>query len=101
MRVYPVPHLQTGSDYAKRIAAKYMIEEDKATIVRKEVLRELLSEFGLTLEDYDPFASGREWSKVSGAIGQPAEKYLNFDSDEWDWLEPLLMELRERRMTDG
>jgi len=60
--------------------------ETKA-VARADELRGLLREFGLTLAGFDP-----------GVLVQTeAGGSLQFDGAQWRFLEPLLMELRERR----
>ena len=59
-------------------------------MARMTELRELLAEFGLSLRAYDPGVS------ASQKIGTK-DLSLDFDGVEWAWLEPLLVELRDRR----
>ena len=72
-------------------------KEVRAITKRATFLRRLLKENGLILGGFDPGVLAykkigknpftKEWTTVS----------LNFDSNEWRWLEPLLLELRKAR----
>lgn len=72
-------------------------KETRAIIKRATFLRRLLKENGLILGGFDPGVLAikrvgknhftKKWHTVS----------LNFDSHEWGWLEPLLLELRKHR----
>jgi hypothetical protein len=66
-----------------------MTARDKAVGKRMKEIRDLLRDFGLLLHSYDP---GVTCYRVDnkGAL-------LDFGRDEWELLEPLLIELRERR----
>lgn len=59
-------------------------------------IRELIKEFGLTLCGHDPgisaYVDGRPELKASSWNGP-----FKLDDVEWNWLEPLLKELRDRR----
>ena len=59
---------------------------DLAITKRMNFLRKLLKDFGLTLRAYDP-----------GIAASLDGKSLDFDRAEWDWIEPLLIELRASR----
>lgn len=65
---------------------------------RMKEIRELLDSFGLVLAGYDPGVTAHIRSEPAargqGWGGEP----INFDCHEWRWLEPLLVELRERRL---
>ncbi len=63
-----------------------MTATDRETVARMDYLRELLKEFGATLRGYDP-----------GIAAIHNGTRLDFEGAEWAWLEPLLVELRERR----
>jgi hypothetical protein len=58
---------------------------------RSEGLQDLLLEFGLRLAGFDPGVLAR---------GIKDGMSYNFDRHEWEWLEPLLAELRRRRNED-
>lgn len=63
-------------------------------VARMDFLRDLLKEFGASLYGYDP--------GVSAVLPNPdrpgyAGTMLDFERGEWAWLEPLLVELREKR----
>ena len=74
-------------------------KETKAILKRMTFVRRLLKENGLILAGYDPGVLAvrrigknpftKQWHTVS----------LNFESAEWGWLEPLLLELRKLRRT--
>lgn len=74
-----------------------MTAEDKALLARMKDLRELLAEFGLRLSGYDPgvtaLINDKPGLRGDGWGGEP----ITFDSVEWKWLEPLLVELRQLR----
>ena len=72
-----------------------MKSDDKAIQERAKFLRELLQEFGSRLSGFDPGVSALLPGKGRG--GGWAGEQLSFDSLEWGWLEPLLIELRNRR----
>lgn len=55
-------------------------------IKRHEELKALLAEFGLRLTAWEPGVAARD-------KGGP----LDFGDREWQWLEPLLRELKQRR----
>lgn len=59
---------------------------DKEVVHRADFLHTLLSEFHATLDSLDPDV-GCDWYGAR----------LSFNEDEWEWLEPLLVELREIR----
>jgi len=63
--------------------------ETKALIARMAELRGLLTEFGLELCGFDPGVLAR-WPERGGS--------LQFDRAQWSFIEPLLKELRERRV---
>lgn len=70
--------------------------EDKKLCARMKEIRDLIKEFGLTLVGYDPGISAAvdakpklAWDRWSGPI--------RLNQNEWEWLEPLLQELRMRR----
>ena len=71
------------------------VDPDRALCLRMKFIRELLSEFGAKLSGYDPGVTAYLDGKCRGD-GYFGE-HLSFDSKEWAWLEPLLVELRERR----
>ena len=59
---------------------------DRAVTKRMNFLRKLLKDFGLTLRAYDP-----------GIAASLEGKPFDFGKAEWDWIEPLLIELRASR----
>lgn len=71
--------------------------EDKKLVARMKEIRELISEFGLTLYGHgagitahlknDPKLRGDGWGGES----------ITFNGIEWKWLEPLLKELQALR----
>lgn len=70
--------------------------ENRSICKQAKHLRELLKEFGLTLVGFDPGITASvdahpelRWSAWHGPI--------KLDHDEWKWLEPLLLELRDFR----
>jgi hypothetical protein len=75
-------------------------KENAEICKRAKFLRELLSEFGATLVGFDPGVTadikGFPRSLPGSGAGFWGE-HMSFDSAEWKWLEPLLMELRELR----
>lgn len=64
--------------------------EAKQIIERADYLRSLLNEFGARLHSFDPGV----------AAMLPDTQLMSFGQAEWEWLEPLLIELRDRRMTE-
>lgn len=68
---------------------KRLSKQDKELVQRIDELRELLAEFGLALHGYDP--------GVSAVRKDSPHTLLNFNFAEWQWLEPLLIELRQHR----
>lgn len=70
-------------------------EENKELIAERDELRPLLAEFGATLCGWDPGVTAYLPNKVRGD-GWMGES-LTFDGNEWAWLKPLLIELREAR----
>lgn len=70
-------------------------------INRANHLRTLLQEFGAQLYGFDPGVSAQlidyPEARGHGAFSEP----LSFNSTEWQWLEPLLVELRELRKKAG
>lgn len=68
--------------------------EVKAIVARSKHLRELLDYFGLVLVGFDPGVSARN----PNATDYFKRLSYNFDSQEWAWLEPLLVELRDLRI---
>lgn len=62
---------------------------------RTKFLRELLGEFGASLHGHDPGVTAF-LPNGAGGDGYMGED-LSFNREEWGWLEPLLVELREAR----
>jgi hypothetical protein len=78
------------------VVSKAEAAENKRLIQERDHLRGLLAEFGLTLIGWGNgvTASVKDQPNLRGhAWGGP----INFDHTEWKWLEPLLVELRDRR----
>ena len=75
-------------------------EADKALVERMTGIRELLAEFEAQLSGFDPGVSALVKGREPGFPGIAAGcfgEHLAFDRTEWEWLEPLLQELRARR----
>jgi hypothetical protein len=68
-------------------------KEIKAVVAEMTETRELLSEFGLQLTGMHP-GVGARWPNAPGRIYAPS---MDFDPAQWEWLEPLLRELRSYR----
>ncbi|RJQ25050.1 hypothetical protein C4577_06605 [Candidatus Parcubacteria bacterium] len=66
-----------------------MTKAERAIVKRMEEIRELLKEFDAILYGYDP--------GVSFFIKNCNSESLHLDKHHWEWLEPLLKELREHR----
>ncbi len=71
-----------------------MTKDEERIVARMAELRDLLTVFGAKLAGYDP--------GVSAWIPHKENKWqhIQFDSFEWSWLEPLLIELRNYRSLD-
>jgi len=65
-----------------------MTKAEKALVKRMDSVEELMSYFNARLRGYDP--------GVSAFVGDRND-LIQFDGESWQWLEPLLIELRERR----
>lgn len=63
---------------------------------RVQFLRDLFKEFGAQLAGMDPGVTGVVLGMKGRGSGWGGE-HLSFDAKEWSWLEPLLIELRNRR----
>ena len=61
------------------------------TIDRAKFLEELLRYYGLTLMAFDPGVAA--WKPED----LPYQPSYAFSAEMWEWLKPLLVELRERR----
>jgi len=75
-------------------------KETRALNKRMKFLRELLLEFGLRLHGYDPGVKALiiEEPITLGDFKIPRrQRFVDFDRQEWDFLEPLLIELRDQR----
>lgn len=72
-------------------------EECKRLIAERDELRDILGAFGATLSGWDPGVTAYLPNEIRGD-GYMGES-LTFDGIEWAWLKPLLIELRDRRMT--
>lgn len=64
--------------------------ETKKIIDKSKFLHKLLYTFNVTLLGFNP--------GVLGSLGN--DRSINFNGIEWSWLEPLLIELKERREND-
>src|SRR5690606_30829358 len=72
---------------------------DRLIKQRMDEARELLAEFGLQLHGMDPgitayFTDPRQPRRGGGYFGEP----FAIGRNEWMWLRPLLLELRDRRL---
>ena len=80
----------------KRKARKSKRQLEDAVVKRMTKIRLLLREFGATLSGYDPGVTA--YLKLGGQrIGWAGEQ-LDFTHTEWQWLEPLLIELKATRL---
>ena len=70
--------------------------ENKQLQERAKYLRELLKEFGLNLCGFDPGVSAY-WDAHPELRPSAWNGPINLDQNEWRWIEPLLIELRDRR----
>lgn len=70
--------------------------ENRAICKQAKHLRELLKEFGLTLCGFDPGVSAY-WDAHPELRPSAWNGPIKFEHNEWKWLEPLLLELREFR----
>lgn len=73
--------------------------EDRKLVARMKEIRELISEFGLTLSGYDPGITAMLKERPALRGDGWGGEAITFDDPEWKWLEPLLKELRFLRMT--
>lgn len=71
-------------------------EETKRIIKRMDFLRDLLAEFDASLCGYQPGVTAFVKGQKHQGRGYAGEA-LDFNYDEWKWLEPLLIELRDYR----
>ena len=75
--------------------------ETKRIIDRADFLRSLLSEFGAALSGFDPGVAFNVSGERPGFPGMDAGGYfgehVQLNAVGWAWLEPLLVELREKR----
>ena len=71
-----------------------MSRKDKEVATRMAFLRDLFATFGVRLVAHDPGILGHRLTAHADVVR------LEFDGGEWQWLEPLLVELRERRAHD-
>ena len=72
----------------------------KKIVRRAGFLRRLLKENGLILGGFDPGVLayrkiGKDFMGVERSIS------LDFSRQDWDWLEPLLLEMRKLRRVDS
>ena len=73
--------------------------ETRRNVKRMAFLRRLLKENGLILSGYDPGVLALRNTGFKDHDGRDRCVSLNFDRAEWNWLEPLLIELRRLRRT--
>ena len=74
---------------------KRIKRETEAIIKRADFLRSLLKEFGARLGGFDPGVTA--FLPEGGMRVGYAGEHLDFTHTEWKWLEPILIELREKR----
>lgn len=67
-----------------------MTKEDRAIVERMKEIRELFTEFGLILLGFGP-------GVVAYSCDKKKTRTFDFEAHEWEWLEPLLIELRNLR----
>src|SRR5688500_1673658 len=70
---------------------------DKIIVERMKETRELLADFGLVLHGYDPGVTAYVKSDPRAVGNGWAQEPISLDHNEWQWLEPLLNELRSLR----
>lgn len=71
-------------------------KEADRIVARMDFLRALLSEFGASLSGYQPGVTAYLKDQRFSGGGYMGEA-LDFNYSEWEWLEPLLVELRDFR----
>lgn len=74
-------------------------EEDRKLLARMAEIRELISQFGLTLSGYDPGITASLTEKPEQRGRGYWGEAISFEDAEWKWLEPLLKELSLLRRT--
>jgi len=71
--------------------------DDKRICAEMKEIRELIAEFGLTLSGRDPgitaYLQKNPNARGDGWAGEP----ISLNDTEWNWLKPLLLELRGYR----
>lgn len=74
-----------------------MSKADDVRVMREmSEARSLLAEFGARLSGYDPGVTAFFEDRSIRGLGYWGEP-LSFDRVEWEWLRPLLTELRDLR----
>jgi hypothetical protein len=95
------PDTEKAAGGRERKKRERVSKADRAIIARAAHLRSLLAEFGVTLAGFDPGVTANIIGKPAGSPGMRGAgfwgEHLSFSAREWGWLEPLLIELRERR----
>lgn len=82
--------------------AKRLTAADKALVNRMKEIRELLSEFDIALSGYDPGVTGYfKDDRAKAVIGGDGNGFwgepFSLNRATWEWLEPLLAELKALR----
>lgn len=76
---------------------KSLAPAEKRIVKEMDEARDLLGEFGLILHGYQPgvtaFLKSNPLARGDGYGGEP----ISFNFSEWEWLKPILEELRDRR----
>jgi hypothetical protein len=68
----------------------------KAIEKRANELDSLLAEFDIQLSGFDPGVMGYIKSKVKDGVYSTSDT-INVDASTWNWLKPILEELRDKR----
>lgn len=71
--------------------------ETERIVQRADFLRDLLREFGVVLGGFDPGVLAHQRTGTMNYRGEEHTVTLDFGRAQWAWLEPLLVELRDRR----
>jgi hypothetical protein len=74
------------------------------TVKRMNEIRDLLSEFGANLSGFNPGVSAYLPNKRTNILGFGRGffgEHISLSNLEWEWLEPLLVELRDLRNECG
>lgn len=78
---------------------KRLTAHEKRIVAEMSETRELLSGFGLRLHGYDPGITAYLESDPSTIGGGYFREPISLDYIEWEWLKPLLVELRDCRVS--